>query len=128
MMPVVATMVAAPVGSAAGSRTVRLAILHNVNGCHVWSSSHKPAARVVVRPGTRLVIRPSCPMDFDFRQVAGPKLALGGERVYAGTTRTLVFRKRGIYRLVAKNVQSSEEQGLETLGPDNRLTLTVVVK
>jgi hypothetical protein len=127
LLAVVAAMLA-PVGSAAGSRTVRLTILHYLNGCHVWSSNNKPAARIVVRRGTRVVIRSSCPMDFDFRQVAGPKLAFGSERVYAGTTRTVVFRRRGIYRLVAKNVQSSEEQGLETLGPDNGLTLTVVVK
>ena len=127
LLAVVAAMVA-PVGSAAASPTIRLAILHYWNGCHVWSSNNKPAVRIVVRRGTRLVIRPNCPMDFDFRQVAGPKLAFGSERVFAGTTRTVVFRKRGLYRLVARNVQSSEEQGLETLGPDNRLTLTVVVK
>ena len=117
-----------PVGSAAASPTIRLAILHHWNGCHVWSSSKKPHARIVVRRGTRVAIRPNCPMDFDLRQVAGPKLAFGNERVFAGTTRTIVFRRRGLYRLVAKNVQSSEEQGLDTVGPDNKLTLTVVVK
>ena len=127
LLAVVALMLA-PVGSAAASPTIRLAILHYWRGCHVWSSNGKPEARLVVRRGTRLVIRPNCPMDFDLRQVAGPRLAFGTKRVYAGTTLAVVFRKRGIYRLVAKNVQSSEEQGLETLGPDNRLTLTVVVK
>ena len=127
LLTVLAAMLA-PVGSAAASPTIRLAILHYWRGCHVWSSNYKPDARIVVRRGTRLVIRPNCPMDFDVRQVAGPKLAFGSERVSAGTTRMVVFRKRGIYRLVAKNVQSSEEQGLETVGPDNRLTLTVVVK
>jgi hypothetical protein len=116
------------VGPATASPTVRLEILHFVRGCHVWSSNHKAVARLVVHRGTRLAIRPSCPMDFDFRQVAGPKLAFGRPRVYAGTTRTVVFRTRGVYRLVAKNVQSSEEMGLQTLGEDNRLTLTVVVK
>ena len=123
-----AAAVLAPAGSAAASPTIRLAILHTWNGCHVWSSTKKPNARIVVRRGTGVAIRPNCPMDFDLRQVAGPTLAFGSERVFAGTTRTVVFRRRGIYRLVAKNVQSSEEQGLQTLGPDNRLTLTVVVK
>lgn len=118
----------AAVPSAAASPTVRLAILHYVRGCHVWSSNKKPDARIVVRRGVRVAIRPNCPMDFDFVQVAGPKLAFGSPRVQAGTTRTVVFRRRGVYRLVAKNVQSSEELGLQTLGKDNRLTLTVVVK
>ena len=39
-----------------------------------------------------------------------------------------MFRKAGVYRLTAKNVQSSAEVGLQTLGPDNTLTLTVVVR
>jgi hypothetical protein len=67
-------------------------------------------------------------MDFELRQTAGPKLALGGSRLYTGTTRTLVFRKAGLYKLVAKNVQTSDEIGLETLGEDNFLKLTVRVR
>jgi len=67
-------------------------------------------------------------MDFDVAQVAGPRLGLGPPRLYAGTTRAIVFRKAGVYRLTAKNVQSSEQQGLQTLGPDNGLTLTVIVR
>jgi len=120
--------VLAAVPTAAASPTVRLAILHWVNGCHVWSSTERPTARIVLARGGRIVVRPSCPMDFDLVQVAGPRLALGGGRLYAGTSRALVFRTRGIYRLVARNVQSSEQVGLQTLGPDNALTLTVVVR
>ena len=67
-------------------------------------------------------------MDFDFSQTTGPKLALGDVRTHTGTVRTIVFKKAGVYKLRAKNVQSSEEQGLQTLGADNALTLTVVVK
>jgi hypothetical protein len=67
-------------------------------------------------------------MDFELRQTAGPKLALGGSRLYTGTTRTLVFRKAGLYKLVATNVQTSDELGLETLGEDNFLKLTVRVR
>ena len=74
------------------------------------------------------MIRPTCPMDFDFVQTAGPKLVLGDPRTVRGSARTIVFRKAGVYRLTAKNVQTSQEAGLQTLGPDNTLTLTVVVK
>ena len=115
---------------AAASPTVRLTILHYVRGCHVWQLKTKtigPAATLTLERGTRLEIRPNCPVDFDFTQLSGPKLILGPARTYAGTTRTIVFKKRGVYRLAAANVQSSEERGLVTLGADNGLTLTVRV-
>ena len=122
---------AAPAGGAVASPTVRLAIAHVVSHCHVWKTSTKllgPSTRITVARGTRVVIRSDCPMDFDFAQTKGPRLALGDPRTYAGSARTLTFRKVGIYRLTATNVQTPEERGLVTLGETNTLTLTVVVK
>jgi hypothetical protein len=117
--------------SAAASPTVRLAIAHVVQHCHVWRTPTKllgASAKLTVKPGTRLVIRADCPMDFDYVQTAGPRLALGNPRTYAGETRVIVFRKRGHYRLQVKNVQAPEDRGLVTLGATNTLTLTVVAK
>jgi len=111
--------------------SLALSIVHFVRGCHVWSTTSKvlgPSATLSVKRGTRLKIRVSCPMDFDLRQTAGSRLALGGPRFHTGTTRTIVFRKAGVYKLVAKNVQTSDEVGLETLGEDNSLKLTVRVR
>ena len=108
-----------------------MSIVHVVRGCHVWTLGAKQVGAttaISVKPGTRLTLRISCPMDFDLRQTAGPKVALGGQRLVAGSTRTIVFRKGGVYRFVAKNVQSSEEIGLQTLGEDNVLKLTVRVR
>jgi len=122
-----AGIVLAVAPAAAASPTVRLAILHTVRGCHVWSTTGKASATMTVKRGARVVIRASCPMDFDFLQTAGPKLALGDARTHAGTMRTIVFAKRGLYKLVVTNVQTPEEQGLQTLGPTNTLTLTVRV-
>jgi hypothetical protein len=123
---------AAPaVTAAAPAPTIALSIVHFVRGCHVWSTPSKvlgPTHAITVKPGTRLKIRVSCPMDFDLKQIAGPRVALGGSRLYTGTTRTFVFRKPGIYKLVAANVQTSDEAGLETLGDDNTLRLTVRVR
>ena len=85
-------------------------------------------ATVTVKHGTRVQIRLSCPMDFDFRQLRGPRLALGNPRTTTGTSRTIVFRKTGTYVLTATNVQSSAEQGLQTLGADNVPTLTVTAR
>ena len=111
--------------------TLALSIVHTVRGCHVWSTGSQtlgPTATISLKPGAKLKIRGTCPMDFDLTQTAGPKLALGGTRVYTGTTRTLVFRKAGVYKLRAKNVQTSEEAGLQTLGEDNSLRLTIRVR
>jgi hypothetical protein len=128
---------AAPGGTAVGAATVRLVIAHVFQNCHVWTMAPKPlgavktlgpAAKITVRRGTRVVIRSDCPMDFDVKQTRGPRLPLGDPRMYAGTSRTIVFPKAGLYRLTATNVQTPEERGLTTLGETNTLTLTVLVK
>jgi hypothetical protein len=103
-----------------------------VQGCHVWGTADGqptgPNRTIVVKRGTRLEIRINCPMSFDFTQLSGPKLALGDARTYPGTARTIRFVRTGVYRLQAVNVESSEQQGLQTLGPDNTLVLTVRVR
>jgi hypothetical protein len=117
-------------GAAAASPTVRLAIVHVLHGCHVWSSGTKTfgaAHRLTVKRGTRVVIRLNCPMDFDFTQTRGPRVVVGKVRRYAGTTWTILFAKPGLYALTGANVQTPEERGLVTLGPTNTLTLTVRV-
>jgi len=122
---------AAPAGGAVTSTTMRLAIAHVVSHCHVWKTTKAtlgPSTRITVKRGTRVVIRSDCPMDFDFAQTKGPPLVLGDPRTYAGSSRTITFRKAGVYRLTATNVQTPEERGLVTLGNANTLTLTVVVK
>jgi hypothetical protein len=126
-----ALFVVAPAGGVIASPTIRLAIAHVASHCHVWHTATKmlgASTKLTVKPGTRLVIRSDCPMDFDFAQTKGPRLALGNARTYAGSTRVLTFRKVGTYRLTATNVQTPEERGLVTLGAPNTLTLTVVVR
>ena len=127
----VAAVSVATGGAAAASSTVRLTIVHVVQGCHVWGDVNgNPLAAtktLKVKRGSTLAIRVNCPMSFDFVQLAGPKLALGAPLMQAGTVRTLVFAKRGVYKLQATNVESSEQMGMTTLGPDNTLVLTVQV-
>ena len=126
-----ALFAAAPTGGAAASKTVRLTIAHVVANCHVWRTTKSvvgPTLKLTVARGTRVVIRPDCPMDFDFAQTKGPRLALGDPRTYAGSSRTITFRKAGVYRLTVTNVQTPEERGLTVLGGANTLTLTVVVR
>jgi hypothetical protein len=131
LLVAVLALLPAPTGSATATKTVRLAIAHVVSHCHVWRTTTSllgPTLRLTVKRGDRVVIRPDCPMDFDFAQTKGPPLALGDRRTYAGTSRTITFRKAGVYRLTATNVQTPEERGLTVLGDASTLTLTVVVK
>jgi hypothetical protein len=111
---------------------VVLSIVHVMNGCHVWATADgRPLGAtktLVVKPGTSVQIEIMCPMDFDVAQVAGPKILLGPTRWHTGTRATLVFKKRGVYRFVATNVQTPEERGLETLGPTNHPQLIVRVR
>ena len=122
---------AVPSTASAGPQTFRLVIAHVVQHCHVWRRATKSlgaSAKLTVKPGTRLVIRADCPMDFDYLQTGGPRLALGNRRTYAGTSRVIFFRKAGVYRLRVSNVQTPEERNLVTLGETNTLRLTVTVK
>jgi hypothetical protein len=127
-----AAAIGVPTGAAAvASPTVRMTIVHFVQGCHVWGdvsgSPQGPTRMLAVKHGTRVQIRVNCPMSFNFVQLAGPRVALGNPLSQPGTVRTIVFAKKGVYKFKATNVQTSAEQGLQTLGPDNVLRLTVRV-
>ncbi len=122
-------LVAAVFAVAAPSKTVQLAIVHTVSGCHIWQAAHAhgPATVLKLKKGDKITLRVSCPMDFVLVQVKGPRLVLGDPTLHTGTQRTIVFAKRGVYVLRATNVQSSADMGLQTLGADNALRLTVTV-
>jgi hypothetical protein len=107
-----------------------LSIVHVVHGCHVWQVKARdagPATTVRLQLGGRITIRDSCPMSFTLAQVAGPPLALGDPTFYTGTQRTFRFARRGRYVIRATETMTSEQMGLQTLGPDNVLKLVVVV-
>jgi len=118
--------------TAAASPTIRLTIIHVMRGCHVWATSDSrplgATRTLVVERGARLEIRINCPMSFDVTQRRGPRIAVGPTRWVTGTAHTLVFRNRGVVVLEARNVESSEEMGLQTMGADSLLTLTVRVR
>jgi hypothetical protein len=102
-----------------------LEIKHHFRGCHVFATNEKPVVNVRLRKGDRIQVVDHDPMDFDVVQTAGPRVPLGDPRLRRSETRLLVFRKSGLYRFEATNVQTSEELGLQTLGPDNTLRITV---
>lgn len=117
----VLALVLAP--TALASPTVRLTLIHVMRGCHVWGDVEGAplgaTKTLKVKPGTRVSVRITCPMDFDIAQTAGPRVPLTEARWHTGTTHVLVFAKKGTYRFTATNVQTPEEAGLETIGPVN---------
>jgi len=131
LIPCVLVALGVSAAPALASPTVRVTIIHFVRGCHVWGTVDSqplgPTRTIAVHRGTRLQIRVNCPMAFDFTQVAGPQIDLGASRTYPGTVRTIVFAHPGVYRFQAVNVQSSTDAGLQTIGSDNVLVLTVRV-
>jgi hypothetical protein len=116
------------VGQAGAARppTV-LEIKHFFRGCHVFKKNELPAISAKLRRGDRIRLVDHDVMDFDLTQTAGPRVALGDPRLRRSETRLIVFRKAGLYRFEGKNVQTSEELGLQTLGPDNTLRIAVRV-
>jgi len=126
---IVVLCAAAFAAPASASPTVRLAIVHVMRGCHVFATATKQlgaSTTLTVAHGTRLELRITCPMDFDVAQTSGPALALPS-RLYAGTSTTIVFAKRGFYAFTATNVQTPEQLGLQTMGPTNTLVLRIRV-
>jgi len=100
-------------------------IKHFFRGCHVFVKNEKPAISLRLRKGDRIQLLDHDVMDFDVAQTAGPRVPLADPRLRRSEVRLLVFRKAGLYRFEATNVQASEELGLQTLGPDNILRITV---
>jgi hypothetical protein len=111
---------------AARSPTV-LEIKHFFRGCHVFSKNEQPTLNLRLRKGDRIRLIDHDVMDFDVTQTAGPRVPFGDPRVRRSEVRLLAFRKAGLYRFEARNVQTSEELGLQTLGPDHTLRITVRV-
>ena len=116
------------VGQAEAARpATTLEITHFFRGCHVFTMTETPTVVVRLQKGDRIRLVNHDVMDFDLTQTAGPTVALGDPRLRRSESRMLAFRKSGVYRFEGKNVQTSEEVGVQTLGPDNTLKLTVRV-
>lgn len=117
-------MVVAP-----AAKAVTLTIVHVQRGCHAWTDGKRtaPGVKLVVRRGTRVTV---ANMDLDAHKLVrlgGPRLRLGPP-LKMNTSVTLRFAKPGVYRLMTKKIETPGEMDVKTLGPDNVLGLTVVVR
>lgn len=127
--PVVAPMTTGPARiSAAATVTKKLAIQHVLEGCHVWSDGGRQAATMslTLKRGTRLTITD---MDIDphqLLQTAGPRLGLHGHMMMGGID-SIVFAQPGRYAFTTRTLEMGPMMKTKTVGPDNKLRLTVRV-
>lgn len=109
---------------------VQIQIVHALRGCHQWGNgvaTFGAAYNATVRTGGRVDVRESEQMIFDVTQLAGPAIDTGDQLV-PGETQSFRFAKPGTYRLQLVNTERSTDVGLQSLGDDNVLTLTVRVR
>jgi hypothetical protein len=115
-------------GLAAGAATKRVAIVHVQKGCHVWSVgvTRTASVRVTLHRGATLAV---VNQDIDMHklaQVSGPTTKTGpfmmmNQRVL------LRFAKTGLYRFHTRVADMRDMPEVKTIGPDNKLVLTVRV-
>ena len=116
-------------GSTAASPMVKLTIQHVVRGCHVWSDGARRNASMslTLKRGSGMTITD---MDIDphqLVQVAGPPLGLHGHMMMGGIDK-VVFRRPGLYSFTTKTVEMGPMMKVKTIGPDNKLRLSVRVR
>ena len=134
----------------AASRNASLQIRHQLRGCHSWSLNGGPykvhQSLQLARGGTLLVTNDDL-MAQDLIKTSGPAVTMrlvrqshmgdmhvtmpmGGKAspyvmAHMGAQLRVTFTKAGSYRF--KLVDRGDYVEVETKGPDNELTLTVVV-
>ncbi len=115
-------------GLAAGTATKRVTIVHVKKGCHVWSlgATRTTNLRLSLHHGATLAV---LNQDLDMHklvQVSGPRTKTGpflmmNQRVL------LRFTKAGLYRFRTRIADMRGMPEAKTIGPDNKLVLTVRV-
>ncbi len=113
-------------GLAAGTATKRVTIVHVTKGCHVWSVGAKRTAnlRLTLHQGGTLAV---VNQDLDMHrlvQVSGPKTKTG-PFLMMNQPVLLRFAKAGLYRFHTRVADMRGMPKAKTIGPDNKLVLTV---
>ena len=113
-------------GLASGTATRSVAIVHVKKGCHVWSVGTKRSAdvRLVIARGSTVTVLNH---DLDMHrlvQVAGPKIKTGP---FMGMHEKVVLRftEAGHFIFHTRAADMRGMPATETIGPDNKLVLTI---
>lgn len=118
-------------GALAHSATVHLTIRHQLHHCHTWavgSGPYKASQRIVVARGTEIEITNDDIMPHRLVQLSGPHASIEHalmNRMSASSE--VVFTRPGTYSFGTKTGEDYMP-GMTTIGADNVLRLTVVVR
>jgi plastocyanin len=122
-------LIVASVGAAGAANTKRVTIMHVQKGCHVWSAGTTRTAslRVSLKVGDKLTV---LNQDVDMHKlvrVSGPWINTGAFMMTSQSA-TLRFAKVGLYRFHTRVADMRGMPEMETIGPDNGLVLTILVR
>jgi len=125
----VALLVVAPASPRAGAT---LTIRHQLRGCHSWSvdgGAFKPAQSITLAKSSTLTVVNNDVMPHRLVLVSGPSLTLSrsANMNHAGAATKVKFAKAGVYKFTTK-AGEDYMKGVETVGEDNVLRLTVTVR
>jgi hypothetical protein len=124
-------------GSNVPPRTGALVIHHQLRGCHAWAFDNGPfkaAQSVTLARGGTLTITDADVMSHTLVETSGPAAQMaGGGMAHMGMmglkapSMKVSFPKAGTYHF---RTHAGEDymSGVKTIGPDNVLRLTVVVR
>jgi len=132
----------------AASSHASLVIRHQTRGCHAWSLNggpYRPSQTIVLRQGGSVTVTDNDVMPHKLVETSGPavrytRLSAGMSGAMAlkgtfppamlarmGATTKITLTKTGVYHFTTKPGEDYM-QGIQTVGPDNVLSLTVRVK
>ena len=134
---VAAAAVPAVAASRAIPRSGALVIHHQLRGCHAWSYDNGPfraAQSVTIARGGSLTITDADVMSHTLIETSGPAVRMSGGAMgnmgmmgRKSAVMKVSFTRAGTYRF---RTHAGEDymSGVKTIGPDNVLKLTVVVR
>jgi plastocyanin len=142
---VIALIAAGGASSAVSAKSASVVIRHQLHGCHSWSvngGAFKASQAITLQRGGTITVRNLDVMPHKLVETSGPALTI--TRISAGSgmglkgafppamlgrmgsTAKLTFAKPGVYRLTTKPGEDYMK-GIQTVGEDNVLRLTVTV-
>lgn len=108
--------------------TQNISISHVEKGCHVWTNG-KAAMQVQMHRGDTLAISNKDIDNHQLIEMNGPMMGMGGMMKMVSGAASMTFTESGTYHFKTKVVEEegSTMREVKTIGPDNDLTLAVVV-
>ncbi len=116
--------------SAHGVKTV--SIRHQTRGCHAWGLTRGPAKaslRITAHADELIQVIDNDVMPHRLIQVAGPKVPIQTPNMHTmGARAQFSLAGKGVYRFKTRAGEDYAGMEMHTVGPDNVLRLTIVVR